>query len=204
MSRRGTILTAATGSAGYLVSRWFPWQHFMTGQITGAATTLIGGLPSAAVPLTTSTALGKSGQTWPLTALFITTADVVGLSIPDIEDVALGSPIYFEPLLYTKTGMSAADVLTVTGLYHEENPLAGVGSADAFGVDTGVAFAATGSITLVAGDVVRLKYATGAHIAGASLTSNSSVLTTRFTFTLTTASALEFALMGVKMRYTKR
>lgn len=204
MSVRGTRLTPSTGFAGTSRSRWYPWQHFLSAQVTGASTVLVGGSPAGTTPVTTGTALGKGSNTWPMTGLFITTADAVSIYIPTMDDIDLVNPIYFDWYFYMKTGMSAADTITIAGLYLYENPVGGTGAADDFGVDRGSATPGSGSLVIAAADVVQIKKATGMYIAGNTFTDNYGAFVLRGTFTLTTASAAEFSLIGMKMRYTPR
>lgn len=203
MARRGTIITPQSGAAGYEVTRWYPWQHHITA-IGAASTLLSGGVSSGTTPKTLATALGEASNLWSVSGLFLTTADTVANIVPDLEDVALTSPIYFDPYFYTLTGMTAADRVAVTGVYHQENPLIGQGAANAWGRDTAVAMSGSASYSIIAGDIVRIKCAPGLSIAASSISANTAVLTYQLTFTLTTASANEFAFMGLKMRYTKR
>ncbi len=204
--QRGSLLrTQPAGSAG-VGKIGIPWIRYAGGQVT--AGTGITGLKAVGTSPVTFGKVGESSGSKQLTitGLGVTTADVFGcqLTISEVWDIDLTQPIYFDNLVFCKTGMSDGDTLAMAWQY-ASLPTAPVGLADV-STDNVANFTANSSTyTVVAAtDLESYRNIEGAYIGGGVITSNVKPIYFHFTCTLGTASANEFVIMETNIRYTRR
>ena len=200
MSAKGTRL-AVTSMISMAGRKWIPWQEMVGGQTTGAATTLVG--LGAGGPVSVAK-IGKNGSEFGLSGLGIgASADEFAAYIGDIYDWDLTKTIIIEPHVYVDHAQAAADALSfvTTVLAVKTRPSA----ANSLDIATVVAATTEATaLTVAATDLAGIVQMTGHTIAGATLTSNDGGLLIQLVATLTTASADEFALVGLNVKYTKR
>jgi hypothetical protein len=200
MAAKGTrlALTSLVSMAG---RKFIPWQDFIGGQTTGAATTLTA--LSTGTPISVAV-IGKSGAEFGLSGLGLTNSDTFAVYLGDIYDFDLTKAIYIDYHVYVDHASTAGKVVNwvTTALWCPSRPAAAnyLGNDNALIKTSGTA---SDTLTTAATDLAGIVIQAGATFAASVWTDNTGGLVINGACTTDETTHLN-ALVGIGIRYTRR
>jgi len=204
MAKRGTTLTLSNpvgvyATTGLTRKRWYPWQDF----VGAAATTVLAGAGAGAP--TSAAAIGESGKTIGISGLECgADNDEFALYIPNLDDVDLSQPIYFDFHTYFEAGFTAGEGITWAGTAIPFDPARATAALISDDEDS-ITLLGTSTIALADTDADNIRIQTGLYVPAASIDSNDKGIIPIFTVTLNgSLAATEAVLVGVMMRFTSK
>ena len=197
MTRRGTLLKASsTITTGYEAKRWYSHAHSLGASGNGAG---------AGTPEGTGQ-LGTSAKTLAIGGFATTTdSDQIGLFIPNLEDVDLTLPVYFD--LYFYFGPQAGGdegITSITTTAVDWNPDRATADGISTDEDT-LSLSGASARAYAATDICNIRKVSTKTLAAAAMSDNAhGIILHHVILVEGTMTAGDVVYVGTMMRYTQK